>query len=383
MGELGVDVTLTEERATLGVRGEIDLVTAPALEALVVAVTDRRPREVVVDLAGVTFLGASGLRVIASAAARLSAGGGGDLVVSSPSALHRRLFAITGLDEVARVEVARPERPRLGAEQQEPEPRVGAAAEPGGDAGAGEGNVERGLRRLLTVQASRGLVDAALGLVVALAQATLRGADGVSVSLTRHGSLVTAAASDAVVSDMDAEQYATGEGPCVAASLQGRWFHADSLAEEERWPSFTPRALGLGIQAILSSPLLVGGVPIGALNIYSRSSHAFAPEQQQLATRFATEAAGIVAEGGVGVSVEVLSDRLTEALRTREVIAQAQGAVMARERLSAEEAYSSLRRLASERSMRLAELAAATVASLGGEGAGTEDATRSAAEGGE
>ena len=76
------------------------------------------------------------------------------------------------------------------------------------------------------------------------ARTSVNGADGVSVSLLRHGELMTVAASDETIMEMDTEQYATGEGPCVDASLRGRWFHAESLDIETRWPSFTPRAPG-------------------------------------------------------------------------------------------------------------------------------------------
>jgi GAF domain-containing protein len=144
------------------------------------------------------------------------------------------------------------------------------------------------------VPADDDLVDAALRLVVALARATVSGADGVSVSLRRHGRLATVAASDQTISDMDRDQYATGEGPCVDASNNGRWFHVESLAHETRWPSFTPRARKLGINTILSTPLLAHSQPVGALNIYSRTRAAFSVKEQELASVFATEASVIL-----------------------------------------------------------------------------------------
>lgn len=101
-----------------------------------------------------------------------------------------------------------------------------------------------------------------------------------SISLRRHGPLATVAASDQTISERDFHQYATGEGPCVDASRQGRWFHVETLGSETRWPAFTPRARTLGINAILSSPLLAGGRPVGAPNIYSRAAVAFAPKDQ-------------------------------------------------------------------------------------------------------
>lgn len=229
LGELGIAARFSEGRVTLYVQGEIDLLTAPDLDAMVEAAAGRGPQEMVVDLGEVTFLGAQGLRSIAAGAARLAPGG--RLTVSRPSRLVRRLMGITGIDQVVHVEGARAERDHLGPEQS-----PGEAESP---SGAEAVELSEMLRRTLAGPADDDVVDAALGLVVALAGATVGGADGVSVSLQRHGRLATVAASDATVSEMDAGQYATGEGPCVAASVEGRWFHAESLEDEARWPAFT------------------------------------------------------------------------------------------------------------------------------------------------
>ncbi len=187
------------------------------------------------------------------------------------------------------------------------------------------------------------LVDATLHLVVELARTTVGGADGVSVSLRRHGRLATAAASDQTVLDMDTQQYATGEGPCVDASNRGRWFHSPSLAAEFRWPAFTPKAMALGIRAILSSPLVTWGQPVGAINIYSHRPLAFTTDDQRLAMKFASEASALLADAGVGAPEDQRSERFQASLRSREIIAQAQGVLMERERLTEEAAFTALR----------------------------------------
>ena len=187
------------------------------------------------------------------------------------------------------------------------------------------------------------LIDGALRLVVELARDTVGGADGVSVSLRRHGRLSTVAASDQTVLDMDAQQYATGEGPCVQASIEGRWYLTESLEHEERWPEFTPRARALGINAILSTPLVTLHRPVGALNIYSRTPSAFAARDQKLAAKFATEASAILADSGVDVSDDERSERIQRALRSRELIAQAQGVIMERHGITEHDAYKALR----------------------------------------
>ncbi len=194
-----------------------------------------------------------------------------------------------------------------------------------------------------TLATDSDLVDAILRLVVELARSTVKGADGVSVSLRRHGRLATVAASDRTIMAMDAEQYAAGEGPCVDASIEGRRYLTESLEHERRWPEFTPKARALGIGAILSSPLTAHARPVGALNIYSLRPEAFGGDDQSLAMRFAAEVSVILTDAGVDVPDNRRSERFQASLRSREIIALAQGIIMGRQGITEEEAYTVLR----------------------------------------
>lgn len=219
------------------------------------------------------------------------------------------------------------------------------------------------LTRVAAIPANLGVIDGALRLVVALARETVGGADGVSVTLRRHGQLRTVASSDETIAQMDRDQYATGQGPCLAAAAEGRGFHVESLAEETRWPEFVPRAIQGGIHSILSTPLLAGAGPVGALNIYSNLDRAFGAQEQELAALFATEASGILTDAAVDVSAEQVAGRLYGVLRSREVIAQAQGVVMEREGVSAEDAFVQLRRSSRHADMPMRQYAHDLVAS--------------------
>jgi GAF domain-containing protein len=158
-----------------------------------------------------------------------------------------------------------------------------------------ETDVDRGHHSVVAGEMTTGdeVVDGALRLAIALAAATVAGADGVSVSLQRYGRLVTVAAGDPAITDMDAEQYANGEGPCVDASLEGRWAHLQSVDERHRWPALVRKARARGINAILCSPLFASGRPIEALNVYSRTAGAFGAEEQELASQVADKAAAL------------------------------------------------------------------------------------------
>ena len=222
----------------------------------------------------------------------------------------------------------------LGPEEWEP---AGAAANELTD-------LSRGLLRVAAIPANQDVLDAALRLVVALARVTVTGADGVSVCLSRHDRLTTVAASDATVTGMDRDQYATGEGPCVAAATEGHWFHVESLEDELRWPAFIPRARERGINSILSTPLLTQTRPVGALNIYSLRPRAFAKPELEMSSMLASRASDLLVSAAMDVSMEDLSRQLQEALKGRDVIAQARGALMQRHGVTAETAYTMLRR---------------------------------------
>jgi anti-anti-sigma factor len=354
VARFSVAVDLAGEEAVLGVEGDVAWLGAPALGAFFDAVITSGYTSVVLDLAAVHSIDVTLGAVVASAASRLVAAGG-RLTIRSPSPDVARVLDLTWLAAVISPEVPHPVRERLGPEEPALAAELPVMATPDTTHAPGE---------LTAVRSNDDYVDGALRLVVALAQATVGGADGASVSLLRHGHLATVAASDQTVSEMDASQYATGEGPCVDASVEGRWFHAGSLEEETRWPTFTPRARALGISAILSSPLLDQGGPVGALNIYSRTAAAFGPRDQELAALIATEASILMSDVRVDATDDDQRSRwLHGALRTREIIAEAHGVIMERENVLEGDAFAILRRFSQKSNRPLRERAEDVVAS--------------------
>jgi GAF domain-containing protein len=214
------------------------------------------------------------------------------------------------------------------------------------------------------VRSNTDVVDAALRLVTALADATVDNADGVSVTLERHGRLMTVAASNDKVLTMDRHQYETGEGPCLDAKANGRWYYIESLDDETRWPTFVPLALSQGIHSILSSPLLTSEQPQGALNIYSSEQHAFGKHEQELAALFADQASEILTSAGPAVTDEESNRRFAEALAMRRTIHQAQGVIMARDSLTEDEAIRSMFRAARAAQLTVLSYAMQVVASI-------------------
>jgi len=339
LSDFSVTASFVDGQVILALQGEVDVLSAPEFAAFFETMIDRGHRSVVLDLAGLRFMDASGLAVIARGADRLEVTGG-TLTIRTPMAMIGRMLDITGFARLVQLEPGESSYGRLGPEQPGGR-RPGIVADRAVEPPRG---VTKGITKFTSIHSDDELVDGALHMAVSLAGAAVGGADGVSVSLRRRGILSTVAATDQTISNMDANQYQTGEGPCVDASITGHWFHAESLDSESRWPAFTPRARALGIRAILSSPLVVNKRPVGALNIYSLTPSAFSVRDQQLAAAFAAQASSLLSDAETNLSDDDLSVRFQGALRAREVIAQAQGVLMEREGISEVDAYGALRR---------------------------------------
>jgi hypothetical protein len=148
----------------------------------------------------------------------------------------------------------------------------------------------------------------------------------------------------------------------VHAATTGEQAHVASTATETSWPDFVPRALAAGVSTVVSSPLTVNAGPVGALNIYSHGNEAFGAAQHELAQLIPGQAAGILADDSDELSTAERVGRLQDALRTREVIARAQGILMERDRATAEGAATSLRRSSRQADIPLRALAANIIA---------------------
>jgi len=84
-------------------QGDLDIAAVPQLEREVRDVIERyRPRTLVVDLSGVSFLDCSGVGLLVRAHKRLCACGG-RLEVTNPGDLPRRVLALTGADNLLAV----------------------------------------------------------------------------------------------------------------------------------------------------------------------------------------------------------------------------------------------------------------------------------------
>ena len=128
---------------------------------------------------------------------------------------------------------------------------------------------------------------------------------------------------------------------------------------DPRWPDYLPRAAEHGALSTLSVPLAIDddGQVAGALNIYAREPHAFDEDSRSAATRFAPYAA--VAAGNLHAyqSARDMAANLRAALESRGVIDQAKGILMARHKLTADQAFQILVRMSMKTNHKLRTVA--------------------------
>ncbi|MET8766635.1 GAF and ANTAR domain-containing protein [Streptomyces sp. NPDC004658] len=110
---------------------------------------------------------------------------------------------------------------------------------------------------------------------------------GSSVSISGgRGVRMTWCASDRVAARLAELQYTVGDGPCQTALDQGAPVLAADLTrgpDVRRWPVFAHEAVGLGVRAVFSLPLGVGGAAIGTLDLYSEQAGGLAEPDLRVA----------------------------------------------------------------------------------------------------
>jgi GAF domain-containing protein len=168
------------------------------------------------------------------------------------------------------------------------------------------------LRRILAELSAGKQVWSAARLCAVCPQIT--GVSGAGIMLMSddmpQGSLGTTDEVSQLIEDL---QYTLGEGPCIDAHQQDRVVGEPDLAGPvtRRWIAFAPPVLQAGVRAVFGFPLRVGGVRLGALDLYrdrpgplSGEQHADALVLASMAARWVLEARAGAASGAVAVELE-------------------------------------------------------------------------------
>ena len=100
--ELSVLARWDHDLATIVLRGELDITSAPRAQRCLAAVLSKNPCRLVMDVAGLAFMDTQGVKLIARARQGLPAGR--DVIIRDPNPSVHRMLALTGIDQVCIIE---------------------------------------------------------------------------------------------------------------------------------------------------------------------------------------------------------------------------------------------------------------------------------------
>ena len=199
-----------------------------------------------------------------------------------------------------------------------------------------------------------------------LAEHTAAVSDAASVGLMladEQGALHHMASSSESARHLELFQLQHSEGPCLECFRTGEPITiADLAAGDPRWPTFTSRAVGLGVRSVHAFPMRLRERVIGALNVFDEDPMPFRPEDVKVVQALADVATIAIIQERAIARAETVTEQLQAALNTRIVIEQAKGMLAQRHGVDVDTAFDRLRAHARRSRLRLADLAREIVA---------------------
>jgi GAF domain-containing protein len=185
------------------------------------------------------------------------------------------------------------------------------------------------------------------------------------VTLLRPRAKGSVASSSEQAQSMDEVQYRFDDGPCLRAAREGQVYVVADFSSESRFGDYTRAIAEHGIRSALGVPIPLDGLAAAGLNLYSTRPNAFDEAVIAAAVDLAREASKSLR---MAVRVAHLADtgeQLRSAMNSRTTIDVAAGIIMGQNRCSHDTAMTILKAASSGRNVKLADIAAAVVTSIG------------------
>ncbi len=203
--------------------------------------------------------------------------------------------------------------------------------------------------------------DQALQRVVKFTVDAVAGCHWASITVYRNGHVDQTIASDPIAALLDASQLSTALGPTPEALHSEHPMFVPHLLNSPRWPELSATAARLGAASALSHGLFLHQHArwsvLGALTLYSGTPDAFTEEDREFITLVSAYLSVAVGVAQRQDDVQRREAALHRGLATRDVIGQAKGILMERQRLSAGDAFDLLRRASQQLNRKLADVA--------------------------
>jgi GAF domain-containing protein len=163
-----------------------------------------------------------------------------------------------------------------------------------------------------------------------------------------HGKdrIETAAATSDLVADLDRSQLTSGRGPDIDLLDSQRGVIVHDTLTEERWPDWAALVAQTGIRSMLGARLCTATQTIGSLDLYDVRTGRFGEDDLERAHVLARHAA-------VALDSARTRDNLWQAIGSRHRIGMAQGILMERFAIDADEAIAVLRRYSQDGNLKL------------------------------
>ncbi len=154
-------------------------------------------------------------------------------------------------------------------------------------------------------------------------------------------------------------QLQNDEGPCMEAFASGHSIvHTDLRSAIERWPRFTPYAVGAGYESVYAIPLRLRGNIIGVLNLFGSDPGPLGDGDVALAQALADLASITILQAAATTEARRREEQLQHALDSRIVIEQAKGMLAEHAHIDMPTAFDRMRARARNTNTKLTDVAA-------------------------
>jgi GAF domain-containing protein len=174
--------------------------------------------------------------------------------------------------------------------------------------------------------------------------------------ITESGYLSYVAASDEAGRQLEEAQASAGQGPCYESYVYAREVVSSDVHADSRWPDLRTQ-LSSQVRAVAGTPILLGGSPVGTLNVYRDEPIEWDKSDVNALTGYSGLIAEVLATALAAQEHGLVADQLQYALDYRVVIERAVGYLMGTHRLDAVTAFDVLRRRARDSRRRVADVA--------------------------
>ncbi|QXJ22277.1 GAF and ANTAR domain-containing protein [Actinomadura graeca] len=186
----------------------------------------------------------------------------------------------------------------------------------------------------------------------------LFGYDGAGIMLIdEEEQLHYVAASDEVGRSLEQAQIQAEEGPCWDTYVVGHPVSTKDVRSDARWPQLV-EVLDERVRAVAGVPILLGGSPVGTLNVYRSQPYGWDDSDISALRAYAGLISELMAAAVSSQEHSVTATQLQYALDYRVIIERAIGYLMATHRVDAVSAFNRLRKQARDNRRRVADLAA-------------------------